>query len=180
VWRRCAWTLGKWGPSWKPGEMGDLARQEGERTDSWHQTVEEGRHCKMFRAQETGSSQNQATFMHRVCTIICCALVTISTTITGIVFYCIICFRRINHLVVKNHLHSSSGVREDLSSTIIDNEGDIIVKKDIYLGYVSEREWTWSPTSPVNWAMCLNVLEWDWFEWRPWMITQGNHPSFLM
>jgi hypothetical protein len=37
--------------------------------------------------------------------------------ITGIVFYCIIYFRRINHLVVKNHLHSSSGVRV-VSSTV--------------------------------------------------------------
>jgi hypothetical protein len=47
-----------------------------------------------------------------------CVLVTISTTITGIVFHCIVCFRRINYLVVKNHLHSSSGVREVVSSTI--------------------------------------------------------------
>ncbi len=39
------------------------------------------------------------------------------TNITGIMFYCIICFRRINHLVVKNHLHSSSGVREVVPST---------------------------------------------------------------
>jgi hypothetical protein len=46
-------------------------------------------------------------------------LITASTTITGIVFYCIICFRKINHLVVKNHLHSSSGVREVVSSTTI-------------------------------------------------------------
>jgi hypothetical protein len=42
--------------------------------------------------------------------------------ITGIVFYCIICFRRINHLVIKNHLHSFSGVREVVSSTVTSNE----------------------------------------------------------
>jgi hypothetical protein len=41
------WTLGKWKPSWKPGELGDPARQEGEKADSWHQTVEEDRHHKM-------------------------------------------------------------------------------------------------------------------------------------
>jgi hypothetical protein len=28
-----------------------------------------------------------------------------------------ICFRRINHMAVKNHLHSSSGVREVVSGT---------------------------------------------------------------
>ncbi len=32
-------------------------------------------------------------------------------------FYCNYCCRRINHLVVKHHLHSSSGVREVVSST---------------------------------------------------------------
>jgi hypothetical protein len=42
-----------------PGEMGAIlevgesegpARQDGERMDSWHQTVEEGRHCKMSKS----------------------------------------------------------------------------------------------------------------------------------
>jgi hypothetical protein len=33
--------------------------------------------------------------------------------------YCIVCFRKINHLVVKNHLHSSSCVQEVVSSTHI-------------------------------------------------------------
>jgi hypothetical protein len=65
------WTLGKGKPSWKPGESGDPACQEGE--------------------------------------------------IAGIVFYCIICFKRINNLVVKNHLYSSSGVREVVSSTLINS-----------------------------------------------------------
>ncbi len=46
-----------------------------------------------------------------------CALIATSTTITGTVFYCSICFRKINHLVEKNHLHSSSGVREVVLST---------------------------------------------------------------
>jgi hypothetical protein len=35
------------------------------------------------------------------------------------VFHCSYCFRRINHLVVKHHLHLSSGVREVVSSTLI-------------------------------------------------------------
>ncbi len=70
-----------------------------------------------LKTQETGSSQHQATFMHRVSVIVHCVVITTPTTMTGIVFYCIICFRKINHLVVKNHLHSSSGVREVVSST---------------------------------------------------------------
>jgi hypothetical protein len=41
------WTLEKGKPSWKPGELRDLARQEGEKTGSWHQTVEEDRHHRM-------------------------------------------------------------------------------------------------------------------------------------
>jgi hypothetical protein len=67
-----------------------------------------------LRTQETGSPQHQATFMHKVRIIVHCVLITTSTTITGIVFLLYICFRRINHLVVKNHLHSSSGVRENV------------------------------------------------------------------
>jgi hypothetical protein len=30
-----------------------------------------------------------------------------------------ICFRRINHMAVKNHLHSSSGVQEVVLGTLI-------------------------------------------------------------
>jgi hypothetical protein len=58
-----------------------------------------------LRTQETGSPQHQATFMHRVSVIVHYISIASSTTITGIVFYCIICFRKINHLVVKNHLN---------------------------------------------------------------------------
>jgi hypothetical protein len=43
------WILGKWEPSWKPG---DPACQEGEKAGSWHQTVEEDRHSGM--PQNTG------------------------------------------------------------------------------------------------------------------------------
>ncbi len=68
--------------------------------------------------QETGSSQHQVTFMHRASVIVHCVIITTPTTITGIVFYCIICFRKINHLVVKHHLHSSSDIREVVSSTV--------------------------------------------------------------
>ncbi len=108
------WILGKWEPSWKPG---DPARQEGERREvgirQWRRIDVLG--C--LKIQETGSSQHQATFMHRVSVIVHCVIITTQTTITGIVFYCIFCFRKINHLVVKHHLHSSSDVREVVSST---------------------------------------------------------------
>ncbi len=38
------WILGKWEPSWKPG---DPTRQEGEKAGSWRQTVEEDRRSGM-------------------------------------------------------------------------------------------------------------------------------------
>jgi hypothetical protein len=58
-------------------------------------------------------------FMHRVGVIVHCALSTMLIIITRIMFYCDYCFRRINHLAVKHHLHSSSDVREVVSSTRI-------------------------------------------------------------
>jgi hypothetical protein len=45
--RRECMDLGKKGPSLILGEMRDPARQTGERTGSWHQTVEEVRRYKM-------------------------------------------------------------------------------------------------------------------------------------
>jgi hypothetical protein len=45
----------KMGPSWMLGEVGDLACQAGEGTDSWHQTVEEVR-----RSQDAGSHRGRA------------------------------------------------------------------------------------------------------------------------
>jgi hypothetical protein len=40
-----------------------------------------------LKIQETGSSQHQATLMHRVSVIVHCVIITTPTTITGIVFY---------------------------------------------------------------------------------------------
>ncbi len=84
-----------------------------------------------LKTQETGSSQHQAMFMHRVSVIVHCVIIAAPTTITEIVFYCIICFRKINHLVVKHHLHSSSGVGEVVSSTTsaTDRSGSITERK---------------------------------------------------
>ncbi len=108
------WILGKWEPSWEPGGP---ARQEGENAGSWHQRVEEDRHSGMPQDTGDGLITTPSHFMHRVSVIVHCVIISTSTTITGTMFYCIICFRKINHLVVKHHLHSSSGVREVVSST---------------------------------------------------------------
>ncbi len=48
------------------------------------------------KTQETGSPHLQEMFMHRVSAIV----QLYSITITGIMFYYIICFRKINHLVL--------------------------------------------------------------------------------
>ncbi len=60
----------------------------------------------------------------------------------GLSFYgadCIICFRRINHLVVKNHLHSSSGVWEAVSRT--GSYGSVREKRERHnrVGILGER-----------------------------------------
>jgi hypothetical protein len=89
VWKRCVWTLGKGKPSWKPGETGDLARQEGEKAGSWHKTVEEDRHHEMPQNREDGLATTPNHFYAQ--SMYHCALCIniTSTTITGIVFYCL-------------------------------------------------------------------------------------------
>ncbi len=73
------------------------------------------------KAWGTGSTQHQSTLMHRVRIIV--------YVMCNNLFYpwdcnrepCLtmsICFRRINHMAVKIHLHSSSGVREVVSDTV--------------------------------------------------------------
>jgi hypothetical protein len=74
------------------------------------------------KAWGTSATWHQGTLMQRVhiiresCAIICCSLYDCNhepyLTVS-------ICFRRINHMAVKNHLHSSSGVREVVSGTIL-------------------------------------------------------------
>ncbi len=85
-------------------EAGGPSPPEGGKGRQWHRTVEEDRHHGMPQNTGEGSSQHQATFMHRVSVIVHCVVITTPTTITGIVFYCIFCYRKINHLGVKNHL----------------------------------------------------------------------------
>jgi hypothetical protein len=117
---RCRGSVcGSWGNGSHLGSQGTQPTRRGKRRAvgirQWRRIDITG--C--LKIQEMGSSQHRATFMHSVSVIVHCVVITAPTTITGIVFYCIICFRKINHLVVKNHLHSSSGVREVVSSTFI-------------------------------------------------------------
>ncbi len=105
-------------PSWKPGKSGDPVRQEGEKAGSWHQTVEEDRHHGMPQDMGDGLVTTPSHIYTQSTYHFACMLINAATTITGIIFYCIICFWKINHFVVKNHLYSSSGEREVVSSTI--------------------------------------------------------------
>jgi hypothetical protein len=108
-----------------PGEMGAIlgagGAQPARRGKRQAVSIRQWRRIDIagcLKTQSTGSPQHQATFMHRVSVIVHCVIIAISTTITGTMFFCVICFRKINHLVVKHHLYSSSGVREVVSSTI--------------------------------------------------------------
>jgi hypothetical protein len=104
-------VCGPWGNRSHLGSRGTRPARRGEKAGSWHRTVEGVDITRCLKIWETGSSQHQATFMHRVSVIVHCVIITTPTTITGIVLYCIVCFRKINHLVVKN--------REVMSSTHI-------------------------------------------------------------
>ncbi len=93
VWKGYVWILGKRKPSSKPG---GLALQEREKAGSWLQTVEEDRHSEM--AKDTGdglATSSGDVYAHSECYCAMCSIITI----TGIAFYYIICFRKINHLV---------------------------------------------------------------------------------
>ncbi len=90
------WILGKRELSWKPG---DPACQEGEKAGSWLQTAEEKGHSDMaIDAGDGLATPSRDVYARSECY---CAFVQqlYSITITGTVSHCIICFRKINHLV---------------------------------------------------------------------------------
>jgi hypothetical protein len=89
------WILGKRKPSWKPGGP---ARQEKEKAGSWLQTVEEGRRSEMAKVAGNGLATSSRD-VYAQSGVMCIVSQLYSITITGIVFYCIICFKKINHLV---------------------------------------------------------------------------------
>jgi hypothetical protein len=77
---------------------------------------------KCLRIQETGSPQHQATFMHRVCIIaqsmyraLCVNYHINNHNRNHVLLYYL--FQENKSFGSKNHLHSSSGVREVVSST---------------------------------------------------------------
>jgi hypothetical protein len=102
-----------WSP-WVGRRRGDWARPVGSKISSLSATVEETRRQWGNREDnQTGSMRHQEPNMHRVCDT-----VKQQSLLYYIYSNCnrdqcltlIICFRRINHKVVKNHLHSSSDV----------------------------------------------------------------------
>jgi hypothetical protein len=84
------WTLGKGKPSWNPWESEDPARQEGEKAGIWHQTAEEDKHHEMPQNMGDGLATTPSHVYAQSMYHCHCVLITTSTTITGIVFHCII------------------------------------------------------------------------------------------
>ncbi len=106
------WTLGKREPSWKPGSP---ARQEGEKAGSWLQTVEEKRRRRWLKTQETGSPHLQETVMHRMSAVVHCIVVTqYNHNRNRVSLYYL--FQENKSFGTDYHLHSSSDVREVVSS----------------------------------------------------------------
>jgi hypothetical protein len=117
VWRRCAWTLGKEKPSWKPGESRDPACQEGEKAGSWHQTVEEDRHHRMPQNIGDGLA-TKPSHVYAQSTFHCALYINYHVNNHNrnrVLLYYL--FQENKSFGSKNHLHSSSGVREVVSST---------------------------------------------------------------
>ncbi len=105
------------------GERWWPARQTGKETGSCHQTVEEVRCPKNVRRHGERARHGTKTPLCTECVSLCvlCAIICYNLDDCNREPYLnvSICFRRINHKAVKNHLHSSSGVREVVSGTIL-------------------------------------------------------------
>jgi hypothetical protein len=121
-------TYGVEGMCVDPGEMGAIleawgaggpGQPGGEKTGSWHRTVEEDRHYKIPQKLGDGLATTPS-HIYAQSTYHCALCINYRTNNHNRnSFHCIICFRRINHLAVKKHLHSSSGVREVVLSTVM-------------------------------------------------------------
>jgi hypothetical protein len=89
---------------------------------SWHQTVEEVRRSQDFRrhGEWARHDTNAPLCTEYVSLCVSCAIIcyVLDDFNREACFTWSICFRRINHMAVKNHLHSSSGVREAVSGTV--------------------------------------------------------------
>jgi uncharacterized protein (UPF0333 family) len=75
----------------------------------------------MFKMQGTGQAQHEFSLMHRLCIlcVICALICYIPDSCNREPYLTVsICFRRINHIAVKNNLHSSSGARGVVSGRV--------------------------------------------------------------
>ncbi len=110
------WILGKREPSWKAGGP---ARQEGERVGSWPQTVEEDRRSGM--AQNTGdelATSPRDVYAQSECyCALCNNFYTYIHNRNRVLLYYL--FQENKSFGSEHHLHSSSDVREVVSSTVI-------------------------------------------------------------
>jgi hypothetical protein len=92
---------GSWGKGSHLGSRGARPARRGKR---WAVGLRQWRRidvAEWLKTRETGSPHHQEMFMHRVSVIVQCVIISTLSTITGIVSYCIICFRKINHLVAN-------------------------------------------------------------------------------
>jgi hypothetical protein len=115
------------------GEKGDLSRQAGKRVGSWLQTVEEVRRSQDVRrhGERTRHDTKAPLCIEYVSLCISCAIIcyVLDDCNREPCFTLSICFRRINHMVVKNHLHSSPGVREVVLGTLNNREKNLNLLK---------------------------------------------------
>jgi hypothetical protein len=108
---------GSWGKGSHLGSRGARPNRTGKR-----QAVSSGQWrgidiARWLKTQETGSPHLQEMVMHRVSVIVhCVAVIHYNHNRNHVLLYYL--FQEINHLVPL-HLHSSSDVREVVSSTLI-------------------------------------------------------------
>jgi hypothetical protein len=100
------------------GESGDPARQEEEKAGSWHQTVEEDRHYGMPQNMGDGLATTPShVFAQSMYHCALCNNYHINNhNRNRVLLYYL--FQENKSFGSKNHLHSSSGVREVVSSTV--------------------------------------------------------------
>jgi hypothetical protein len=80
---------GPWGKGSHLGSQGSQKARPARRGKRWAVGIRQWRRIDItgcLKTWETGSPQHQATFMHRVCIVGHCILITTSTTKTGIMF----------------------------------------------------------------------------------------------
>jgi hypothetical protein len=108
------------------------ARQAGDKISSQLSTVEAAK--RSWDARRSGG-QAQCDIKTSLCTeyVLLCMLTYFKLDNCNRE-RCLLCFRRINHMVVKDHWHSSSDVQEVVSSTMTrDRVGLFIIQEREFL-----------------------------------------------